>query len=87
MIEQVFQWLGVILATLIALTLAAKAIAKMTPTPRDDEVIAKILSVLRKIEETSDSMKPKAGGGEKKATPGPLKRAPNTGEYAGPDNQ
>lgn len=48
--DAVFQWIGVILAALIALTVAVRAIVSLTPSKRDDEIVERVLLILRRVE-------------------------------------
>jgi hypothetical protein len=53
MIEQIINWFMVygkmILDVIAYLVLAASIIVKLTPTPNDDTVLAKIIEVLKKL--------------------------------------
>ena len=53
MIEQIINWFMVygkmILDVIAYLVLAASIIVKLTPTPNDDTVLAKIVELLKKL--------------------------------------
>ena len=42
--------LGAILGALVATVAAAKLISKLTPTPKDDELVAKVEAILKGLE-------------------------------------
>lgn len=49
--ETVITWAATVVAVLAGVVAAAKAIVSMTPSKRDDEIVAKLEAAIKKVEE------------------------------------